>query len=1128
MRGRRGRASEFVDGAFWTALGAAFAFLGLAISLNVLWMIALALATLALLIGSRLILVLTPGLTRVYREIRRARTRIPIQPITKVDPTRVGVDRPALQALPGGHVPPYQPRNVDGELRAAIEDGLRGDGPWIVVASGRPKVGKSRSLFEALRHTALDGDLEFVAPIDADALRNLAERSQVKGRGVLWLDDLEPFLNQGVTVKALQDWHRAVPEGIVAATYGGKGGEPRQGDSGALAEPADEMLEHARSITVRETTEAELDLLRPAWPQHADLAEERGLGAYLTAATALVDRMSSPEGAKRPDGVAVVQAAIDWVRCGRTDPLPKEVLREVWPSYQRADTPETSGGFEEGLEWALRPTAEGVAPVVQRSAGYVAAGYLVGHFNAMPEGPPPPDVMWAYAMSVGSRNAEALAVGARAYAHGSYRNALASFRIASRTRAPWLAAAATFDIGVTLDRLERPEEAIPFYERVIDRDESEQVLRRLVAKAAVNRGFALIAAERIQGAIEGLNQALMRYGASADLQPQIARALLGLGKALGETGEFEQAIGAYDEVLARFGTAKEPGLREQVGLALVEKGMRLSEMGRFEEAMEAYEEAISRYEETSSDSAPKLVAQARFQLAVALASQGRSEEAIAVFESIATQHGDAPDPELRELAERAIAGKRLAIGGLKRTEGGQPGDTEVIERANVAIAEGLREDFKRNLREPVRITALNLHGLDFFTDSRWELHPSVNLLLGRNGYGKSLLLRILAGMLQRDVNATAALFDEDRPEGRIELDLVRSDVRGKIERDRSVFLRGSLGKVPILAIPDARFMDRSTTTLSDFEALNLATDGANHYLAQVPYRSAVEGLLSGLALDYWQHETFDLPTFNLINDVLHRLTDRALEFRKIERVGRTGSRIWVRTEGLDRDLEIQRASQGTLSIIAIFGLIHAFLQELARERGRGETEEVRNEAAIVLIDEVDAHLHPTWQQKVRNTLVEIFPNVQFLLTAHSPLIVAGCGPGEVSVLRRSEQGHAVQELNRDFVGASVQHLYKEIFDIEDLDETFLRYARLEATGEASEIGRQLDELLEKEHREGLSSEEKVLSERLMLERMRLERVQTVQKERQGAETRELEQEAEITRLKGELDRSDRDDGELAE
>jgi predicted ATP-binding protein involved in virulence len=45
-------------------------------------------------------------------------------------------------------------------------------------------------------------------------------------------------------------------------------------------------------------------------------------------------------------------------------------------------------------------------------------------------------------------------------------------------------------------------------------------------------------------------------------------------------------------------------------------------------------------------------------------------------------------------------------------------------------------------------------------------------------------------------------------------------------------------------------------------------------------------------------------------------------------------------------------------------------------------------SGIVLVDEIDMHLHPRWQWKVLNALRETFPNVQFIVSSHSPIIMA--------------------------------------------------------------------------------------------------------------------------------------------
>ena len=60
-----------------------------------------------------------------------------------------------------------------------------------------------------------------------------------------------------------------------------------------------------------------------------------------------------------------------------------------------------------------------------------------------------------------------------------------------------------------------------------------------------------------------------------------------------------------------------------------------------------------------------------------------------------------------------------------------------------------------------------------------------------------------------------------------------------------------------------------------------------------------------------------------------------------------------------------------------------------------------HEPAIVLVDEIDLHLHPLWQRKIRETLAAHFPRVQFIATAHSPLMAQSSLDANVAVVRRS-------------------------------------------------------------------------------------------------------------------------------
>lgn len=76
-----------------------------------------------------------------------------------------------------------------------------------------------------------------------------------------------------------------------------------------------------------------------------------------------------------------------------------------------------------------------------------------------------------------------------------------------------------------------------------------------------------------------------------------------------------------------------------------------------------------------------------------------------------------------------------------------------------------------------------------------------------------------------------------------------------------------------------------------------------------------------------------------------------------------------------------------------------------------DSEDPLKESAVVLVDELDLHLHPRWQRQITAHLDALFARVQFIVTAHSPLIV----PAEtvnVAVLRR-EGDHVVIDSSKD-------------------------------------------------------------------------------------------------------------------
>lgn len=67
-----------------------------------------------------------------------------------------------------------------------------------------------------------------------------------------------------------------------------------------------------------------------------------------------------------------------------------------------------------------------------------------------------------------------------------------------------------------------------------------------------------------------------------------------------------------------------------------------------------------------------------------------------------------------------------------------------------------------------------------------------------------------------------------------------------------------------------------------------------------------------------------------------------------------------------------------------------------------EEDDPLQQPAVVLVDEIDLHLHPLWQRSIRPHLGEFFPQVQFILTAHSPLMAQNYFDSNIVVLSQTE------------------------------------------------------------------------------------------------------------------------------
>jgi hypothetical protein len=146
----------------------------------------------------------------------------------------------------------------------------------------------------------------------------------------------------------------------------------------------------------------------------------------------------------------------------------------------------------------------------------------------------------------------------------------------------------------------------------------------------------------------------------------------------------------------------------------------------------------------------------------------------------------------------------------------------------------------------------------------------------------------------------------------------------------------------------------------------------------------------------WLHDldnkTFDHVALALKELMLLDANDRFLKATKT-------SEKKIQVKAFGGRVYLEDLSAGYQSVLALSTDIMSVLLRL--------WDAVRFAEGIVLVDEIDAHLHPRWKMQIVKRLRQTFPRVQFLVTSHEPLTLRGLNAGEVAVMTRDEKNQIV-------------------------------------------------------------------------------------------------------------------------
>lgn len=396
----------------------------------------------------------------------------------------------------------------------------------------------------------------------------------------------------------------------------------------------------------------------------------------------------------------------------------------------------------------------------------------------------------------------------------------------------------------------------------------------------------------------------------------------------------------------------------------------------------------------------------------------------------------------------------------------------------------------------MKVKSLTLRSFRGIDDLTLDFAPNVTVLIGNNGVGKSSILDALAISFTQFVEKLSEVGME------ISQKFQYSDIINSFTQSTLQMSVDCLGEQTWIATRD-RFTDESTFSAAEGSippeevASSFLRNLLNNHRANLPlivYYPVSRGVTSislESSLNFLEEQAGSAQTLaydhslpagqssfsdffqwfkireDLENEVrleedssyrdhqLKAVRDAIYSFSpgfSNLRVRRSPLRMIVEKFG---ELVVNQLSDGEKGLLAMVG-------DLARRlaiANPGLPDPLQGEG-VVLIDEIELHLHPEWQRRIIPSLTQTFPNCQFIITTHSPQILGEIQNGIVYRLRSSPKGIVAEKMQT--YGRDSNQILEDIMDVSERSPTFKndlrRLFRLIEDGKLDEAKRLQQEL----------------------------------------------------------------------
>lgn len=363
----------------------------------------------------------------------------------------------------------------------------------------------------------------------------------------------------------------------------------------------------------------------------------------------------------------------------------------------------------------------------------------------------------------------------------------------------------------------------------------------------------------------------------------------------------------------------------------------------------------------------------------------------------------------------------------------------------------------------LRVNNLKINGIGGIDDLSLKFNNSFNIICGPNGVGKTTILECIAHSFSLN-HSNFIRRKADHEKGKWSINLISEDNSTGFEFERRNFH------------PDERSTSSRGATMFASKVIvyktmrNFQYIGLQQISKDTPKNRLEDIVEQGVDFHDSKNWFINRYMFSAHPDALSEIQLRNLETAKklFGALDQNISYYKVKIETFDillkskdgTEIYFEYLSSGFKSVVYI---LLSLIKEI-EYRFQNPAILVEDYDGIIIIDELDLHLHPQWQAKLINLLKEILPNAQVITSTHSPHMLQAADPNEIIPLGYSEegsvilrdiptgpygyQGWTIEEILTDIMGleTTYSHAYTEAIkkfeyaiendDVEAAKETF--------------------------------------------------------------------------------------------